>query len=231
MSGAFRAVVSTLASIRTYVKGQAVVPSCDTHGNLIVNTNPTGALAASAADATANPTLAGELAYVLGFNGTTWDRLRTAIVAKTATVTGILNTLALGRYNLTPPALTDGDVQLLQLDANGAMRVSPAVAVDDTIGVIKVEHRYAFSYIPANATTVVKTGAGFLHTMTIGTIVATATITVYDNTSAVAPIIALITLPAAGAGDMPQTLTFDIAFTTGLTVVTSGTTPLTLSYR
>jgi len=76
--------------------------------------------AAAPADATAN-TVGGGLVKSLsfGFNGTTWDRLRTAIASATATVTGLLNTLPLGKYNATEPTLTDGQVVNLQFNTKG----------------------------------------------------------------------------------------------------------------
>lgn len=174
---------------------------------------------AAAADATANPTLVGRLAYLMGFNGATWDRVRTAIVAKTATFTGILNTLPLGRYNLTPATLTDGDAQLLQLDASGNLRAAEQYAVG-----------WNFANITTATTTTAKSGAGVLRRIIVNTLGTTPTITVYDNTAASGTKIATIVLPAAGAGDMPMAIEFDAAFATGLTVVTSATCDITVIY-
>lgn len=124
------------------------------------------------------------------------------------------------------------DVSLLNERGGGDVRVSnPAAAVDEDAGVIKTEQRYTFTNITSAATTVVKASAGFLHALTINTLVAAATITLYDNTSGAAPAIGLITLPAAGAGDMPCTLPYNVSFATGLTIVTSGATDITVSYR
>lgn len=64
------------------------------------------------------------VARLMGFNGTTWDRLRTAIVAATSTFTGLLNSIPLGRYNATPPTATDGQVLPLQLDVNGNLKTA-----------------------------------------------------------------------------------------------------------
>ncbi len=89
----------------------------------------------------------------------------------------------------------------------------------------------AWSYVHTTAatTTVVKTGAGHFHGIMINTLVAGA-ITIYDNTAASGTVIAVITLPAAGAGDMPCFLPFDVAFATGLTIVTAQATDLTVTY-
>ena len=72
--------------------------------------------------------------------------------------------------------------------------------------------------VAAPTTTVVKTGSGILHTITLNGPVATAVVTVYDNTAASGTAIAIITVPAS---PQPVTLTFDAAFSTGLTVVTA----------
>jgi hypothetical protein len=78
---------------------------------------------------------------------------------------------------------------------------------------------YSFLNITGQATTVVKTGSGILHAITFNKPVATATVAIYDSTAASGTKIGSITVPAS---PMPVTLTYDAAFSTGLTVV-SGT--------
>lgn len=75
---------------------------------------------------------------------------------------------------------------------------------------------YSFLNITGQATTVVKTGSGILHAITFNKPVATATVVIYDNTSAAGTKIGSVTVPAS---PMPVTLFFDAAFSTGLTVV------------
>lgn len=77
---------------------------------------------------------------------------------------------------------------------------------------------YSYSNITAQATTVARTGAGILHTITFNKPTATAVVTVYDNTAASGTIIATITVPSS---PMPVTLTYDASFTTGLTIKTA----------
>ncbi len=72
--------------------------------------------------------------------------------------------------------------------------------------------------LAAPTTTVVQTGSGILHTITFNKPVATGVVTIYDNTSAAGTIIATITVPAS---PMPVTLTYDAAYSTGLTIVTA----------
>ena len=82
--------------------------------------------------------------------------------------------------------------------------------------------------IPTNATTVVKTGAGVLHTLTVNTTGTTSTATIYDNTSAAGTKIATVNTSASHI-----TRVYDVAFATGLTVVTAGAaaSDITVSYR
>jgi hypothetical protein len=78
-------------------------------------------------------------------------------------------------------------------------------------------YKYLNIVLAAPTTTVVKSGAGILHTVCINTPAATGTIAIYDNTSATAPLIGTIT---AFASTNPC-FTYDAAFTKGLTIVTS----------
>ena len=72
--------------------------------------------------------------------------------------------------------------------------------------------------LAAPTTTVVKTGAGILHTITFTKPVATAVVTIYDNTAASGTI--LWTTGAMGALTTPFSIDLQrIPFFTGLTVV------------
>ncbi len=86
---------------------------------------------------------------------------------------------------------------------------------------------YSFLNITGQATAVVKTGTGILHTITFNKPTATAVVTFYDAVTATNPIGA-ITVPTS---PMPVTLTYDAAFTTGLTVVTAtASSDITVTY-
>lgn len=74
-----------------------------------------------------------------------------------------------------------------------------------------------YKNITTDATTVVKSGVGVLHTVCVNTPAATETITIYDNTAASGTKIATITLFAS----TNPCFLFDVAFSTGLTVVTA----------
>lgn len=85
---------------------------------------------------------------------------------------------------------------------------------------------YNHKNIASATTTVVKSGAGVLHSVVVNT-TAAAAITIYDNTSAAGTKIATI----AASPVIGSTFMYDVAFTTGLTIVTAGASDLTVSYN
>lgn len=97
-----------------------------------VNVSKVGGVATAAsaalADAVANPTVGSFGAYLRGFNGTTWDRLRTAVVTASATMTGFLNTLPWAVYNATPTTRTEGQGGPLQATTLGGLHVAEQFA-------------------------------------------------------------------------------------------------------
>jgi hypothetical protein len=85
---------------------------------------------------------------------------------------------------------------------------------------------FKYTHITTDATTVIKTGAGMLHTVCVNTVGASSTITVDDAVSATTPTIAVISGATLGC------YTFDVALTVGLTIVTATATPdVTVSWR
>jgi hypothetical protein len=81
--------------------------------------------------------------------------------------------------------------------------------------------------ISTSTTTTVKTGKGVLHSIVIGTKGTSASVvTVYDNTAGSGTTLAIIdSLNQVG------TYTYDVAFATGLTVVTTGAPDLVVTYQ
>lgn len=104
---------------------------------------------------------------------------------------------------------------------------------DLTNDVQKVEQRFSYAYC-AGADTAVKSGAGFLHTLTFTCIDAAptaGTIIVYDNTAESGTIIyseTFTTTPFRG-----YTVTIDSSFSTGLYIgfTTTADVGVTASYR
>ena len=134
----------------------------------------------------------------------------------------------LAKYNATPTTRTEGQFGVLQADSLGNLKetLGTTIAGEDIPNdVTKVEFRNNATYISTATTTVVKTGAGLLHTIVVqgGT---TGTIIGYDNTSAGGTILFSFDTTVALA-----TYTFDVSFAVGLTVVTSAATKLTVSAR
>jgi len=79
-----------------------------------------------------------------------------------------------------------------------------------------------YTNISGAATTVIKSGSGFLYGIIVNTPVASGSITIYDNTSGSGTKIATITYPATLLSSGPVSVPFYVNFQTGLTVVTAG---------
>jgi hypothetical protein len=96
---------------------------------------------------------------------------------------------------------------------------------DQTNNVTKVEQRFNATYISTATTTVVKGSGGFLHSIVVqgGT---TGTIKVYDNTAGSGTVIADFDTTNAIASYQ-----FNCVCATGITVVTSAATKLTINWR
>ena len=128
-----------------------------------------------------------------------------------------------------PSALDQSIIQ----DTSGheAVALGTQIAGEDlTNDVLKTEQRFSYAYCTAD--TAVKSGAGFLHTVTITPIDAAAgTITLWDNTAESGTTITTIYIPAAFVA--PITLTLDVSFSTGLYVGYGAAVEVavTLSYR
>ena len=112
--------------------------------------------------------------------------------------------------------------------AAAAILVFGALAKAQTFGSPQtVITAYRYLNITGQATTTVKSGGGVLHTICINTPAATETITIYDNTAASGTKIGTITVFAS----TNPCLTFDVNFTTGLTIVTAtANSDITVSY-
>ena len=81
----------------------------------------------------------------------------------------------------------------------------------------------SYTHITTAATTVVKSGAGVLARINVNTLGSGSTMTIYDNTAASGTVIAVMT------SALQTSQTFDVAFATGCTIVTSGGTAADLT--
>lgn len=93
-----------------------------------------------------------------------------------------------------------------------------------------LEKSWQFANITTATTTTVKAGAGILKSIIFNKRVVSGVITIYDNTAASGTKIGTITLGAALLTDPPQTVNYEVAFGTGLTIVTSAAEDLTVIY-
>lgn len=91
----------------------------------------------------------------------------------------------------------------------------------------------SYKHINTAATTVVKSFGGLLQGINVnGTPGATETVTIYDNTAASGTEIGVVALATTTVA--PSFIPFGVngvQFVTGLTIVTTGTTDLTVVYR
>lgn len=101
---------------------------------------------------------------------------------------------------------------------------------DQTNHVLKTENQFVYTNITTATTTVVKSGAGFFHGIMVNKPVAAATIAIYDNTAGSGPLIGTITFGASVLADI-SFRQYNVKFNTGLTIVTSGATDLTVITR
>lgn len=136
--------------------------------------------------------------------------------------------LAAGKYNASAPTYDDGDAADLQTDANGNLKVREQYAPgyeDNTNGVAKVEQRFSYSYISSATTTQVKSGAGFLHAIIVGTTAAGA-IQIIDNTTG-----STVNIGELKSSIVEGTYIFNCQFSTGLRIITAAASKITVIYR
>lgn len=81
--------------------------------------------ASAASDAYVNPTSTTDVKSLShSFNGTTWDRTRSAVITPSATLTGIQNSLPWAMYNASPTVRTEGQGGPLQATTLGSLIVA-----------------------------------------------------------------------------------------------------------
>lgn len=114
---------------------------------------------------------------------------------------------------------------------NHFLKVSQATLMageDQTNNVMRIEQQFIYQAISTATTTTLKSGAGFVHTLSIigGT---AGSIVVYDSTTGSGTTILPSFTP--GSVSVPATITLDSKFSNGLTIVTGAATVLHVSYR
>lgn len=152
-------------------------------------------------------------ARISGFNGTTWDRIRTGITAIGSTFTGFLNSLVWSVFYTTPGTRTNGQGGPLLSDALGNILATLKTLIegeDQTFRVLKTQVRGTYT-TPITASALVFTGPGQLIGFVVNSCAAGATLKIWDSltgsgtvafntmtfTTAVAEGPRVVTLPAA----------------------------------
>lgn len=136
--------------------------------------------------------------------------------------------ISMGVYETSPETLANNQAAAVGVDVNRNVKVREQYAPgyeDNVANVAKVEERFTNAYISTTTTTTVKSGAGFLHAITVGTTAAGA-ITIYDNTAGSGTIIGVLKSSVS-----EQTFFFDVSFSTGLTIVTAASSLISIAYR
>ena len=93
------------------------------------------------------------------------------------------------------------------------------------------EVQYDWEYIPTATETNVKETSGFLKGIVINTPLAAGVISVYNNGSGASVPMAVITNPATLLSDTSVRVDYDLAFSSGLTVVTAEAQDITIIYK
>lgn len=108
--------------------------------------------------------------------------------------------------------------------------VAAVIAGATGVGTTAVEEAgTSFNEITTGATTLVKSGATILHSVCVNTPIASATIKIYNAITAAGTPLTL-TIPSTVTGESPFCMKYDVYFSTGITVVTSGATDVTVVY-
>lgn len=188
--------------------------------------------AANSAAATTGTGLLG--AGMLGFDGANYQRAQVTTLGDVFTsIRATSNALADAVSNTVQQPVNGGGTAVVYRTFpsvfNGTTWDRPVSSVGAT-GVPRIASQYAFGRMSTNTTTTHKSGAGILHSIVINTPGLTAnTATVYDNTAGSGTVIAVIDTTLVST---PCRI-YDVAFATGLTVVTATGTAadLTVCYQ
>jgi len=84
---------------------------------------------------------------------------------------------------------------------------------------------YNYTHITTQTTTLIKTGAGILHSIIINSHAASATIEMDDALTHTSPVIGIVTLPSTITAVIPIALEYDVQFSTGLSITTGVAAP------
>ena len=93
------------------------------------------------------------------------------------------------------------------------------------------EVQYSWKYILTADEFNVKESAGYLKRIVINKPLANGTISLFNNGSGASVAMGVITLPGTLLSDGPNSVDYDLAFTSGLTIVTTEAQDITVIYK
>lgn len=105
------------------------------------------------------------------------------------------------------------------LGIGGTLSTSPS-------GTLPVEQQFSYFNTTSNGTTVIKSGAGFVHNLTVNTLSILGQSILYDNTASSGTKLATINTTISN-----NPYLYNAKFTNGLTLVNTGGGDVTISYR
>ncbi|HEV2412232.1 MAG TPA: hypothetical protein VGS28_00295 [Candidatus Saccharimonadales bacterium] len=155
------------------------------------------------------------------YNGTTWDRQRSATSASGTTGTGLLGAGAMGIYNSSAPTANSGDYYQLQLDSSANLKVNVAAGgfnfTPTTSGGVSVATSTALS----NSAVAVKATAGQVYGWYIYNPNSAVSFVQFYNSTTGSTVVGTsvinpIGIPPGGASNIVAA--FGIAFSTAITI-------------
>lgn len=123
--------------------------------------------------------------------------------------------------------LDDGDAGYARIDESRNLFQTLGTLIsgeDQTNNVMRVRFPGSNAYISSATTTTVKSGSGYLRSITVGETAAGA-ITIYDNTAGSGTVIGVLKASIA-----ERTYYFESSFATGLTIVTAAASKISVCY-
>jgi hypothetical protein len=195
----------------------AAQPDQSSSGTGTSTTASTSALAASSPNSLAFLGVAvGTAAQAVSVkSGTTWTLDSTQ---NTTTPAGLFTFGSLSQYLAsTTPVIPQATLAGSEPWAAASAIFKPVVVgIQGTVTLAG----YNYTNITTQTTTLIKTGAGILHSIIINSHAASATIEMDDALTHTTPKIGTITLPSTVSGAIPISLEYDIEFSTGLSITT-----------
>jgi hypothetical protein len=123
--GSNTAAVKAASTAAVAADPALVVQLSPNQPNLTTPLNVTTTGATTPSDAFANPTTAQvSQGFLMAYNGSTWDRVRTAGIGNNVVSTGLSASAPYGQFNTTLPSLQNGNFSANQMDANGRLFTS-----------------------------------------------------------------------------------------------------------